>query len=164
MQEQALRFSGSVAWLGRMARKNSNGLTGQQQRFVDEYLADPEQNAKAAYMKAYPKTKGNAAEASASRLLRHAKVVEVVVNAMKVRSEKAGVDALWVLLQAAKQYKKADEADNIPAAIKALEVCGKHVDVQAFRDVVDVHHHDHASRIERIRKKIAEENERPTTH
>ncbi len=61
-----------------MARKNPNKLTDQQQKFVDEYLTDPEQNATAAYRKAYPKCSEKAAEAAASRLLRNVKVATAI--------------------------------------------------------------------------------------
>jgi len=76
-----------------MARKNPNKLTDQQQKFVDEYLTDPEQNATAAYRKAYPKSSAKAAESSASDLLRKPKVAAAIQEAMDKRSEKAGVSA-----------------------------------------------------------------------
>lgn len=53
---------------------NENGLTPQQQAFADYYLEDQDRNAKAAYLKAYPKSSDKAAESSASDLLRHPKV------------------------------------------------------------------------------------------
>jgi phage terminase small subunit len=58
--------------------RNSNGLTLQQQKFVDAYLADPRRNATKAYRKAY----GNAADSTCmtngNRLLRHAQILKVV--------------------------------------------------------------------------------------
>ena len=76
-----------------MARKNPNKLTDQQQKFVDEYLTDPEQNATAAYLRAYPKSSQKAAESSASDLLRKPKIAAAIQKAMDKRSEKVGVTA-----------------------------------------------------------------------
>lgn len=60
-----------------MARKeNPHGLTDQQWAFVQEYLVSL--NATDAYRRAGYKARGRAAEASASRLLRHARVAAAI--------------------------------------------------------------------------------------
>lgn len=65
-------------------------MTPKQQRFVDEYLIDP--NAARAYTAAYGVT-GPSAEAAGSRLLRNVKVAEAIRVAQLRRSERTGVTA-----------------------------------------------------------------------
>lgn len=72
-------------------------LTERQQRFVDEYLADPHLNATAAYIRAGYQARGNAAEAAASRLLRSAKVKAVIDTAKAARRKRAEITADEVL-------------------------------------------------------------------
>lgn len=59
-----------------MARANPYGLRELQWRFVQEYLVDL--NASAAYQRAGYKSRGNAAEAHASRLVRNGKVTAAI--------------------------------------------------------------------------------------
>lgn len=60
--------------------KNKRGLTGQQQLFADLYLADPEHNAKRAYMAAYPGCKESTAETNGPELLRNTQVGAYIAN------------------------------------------------------------------------------------
>ena len=67
-------------------------LNARQQRFVDEYLADPDLNATAAYRRAYPScTSDEAAAANASRLLGTAKVKAAVEEAMAERESRTEI-------------------------------------------------------------------------
>lgn len=86
-------------------------LKGQQKDFADYLLQDPEQNATAAYRKAYPNCKSDdAAYACASRLLSSAKVKEYLAAEMAGRSERTRIDADWLLTRLADE-SEADIAD-----------------------------------------------------
>lgn len=81
-------------------------LTPKQQAFVDEYLKD-RNGTQAAIRAGYsPKT----ADMQASRLLRNVKISRAVGQAFKEASEKAQVDAAWVLKRLADEAE-ADIAD-----------------------------------------------------
>lgn len=75
-------------------------LNDKQQRFVDEYLIDL--NATAAYRRAGYTAKGNAAEVNAARLLRNAKVVLAVKEAMKARETRTMITQDRVLQELAR--------------------------------------------------------------
>ena len=60
------------------SKKNHRGLTAQRQHFCDYYLADPNRNAKAAYIAAYPSVGKKTAEVNASKLLRDTKVLSYI--------------------------------------------------------------------------------------
>lgn len=133
-------------------------LNPKQQRFVEEYLIDL--NATAAYRRAGYVATGNSAEVNAARLLRNAQVAAAVAAAKELRSDEAKIDAAYVLRQAVKLHERCmqevvpvidrkgehvqdDEghplyAFNATGAAKALDLVGKHVDVQAFKERMDV--------------------------
>jgi phage terminase small subunit len=154
-------------------------LAPKQQRFVEEYLVDL--NATAAYKRAGYVAKGNAAEVSASQLLRNPKVADAIHIMKSQRASRTEVTADWVL-KTLSEEKKADLADlfeedgslkpvkkwpmvwrqglvvgvesfeefagqgaereqigwvkklKLSDRIKHLELIGRHVDVQAWRD------------------------------
>lgn len=62
-----------------------------------------------------------------------ARVSELQSNA----AEKATIDAAWVLDRAAKLHDAAMEAKAFSAAARALDLIGKHVTVQAFREQME---------------------------
>jgi phage terminase small subunit len=64
-------------------------LTDKQKRFADEFLIDL--NASAAYQRAGYKSTGNAAEASASQLLRNPKVAEYLAERRAARQERTEI-------------------------------------------------------------------------
>lgn len=135
-------------------------MTPKQQRFVEEYLVDL--NATAAYRRAGYAAKGNAAEVNAARLLRNAQVQAAISAAQTKRSEETRIDAAYVLRQAVKLHERCmqeispvtdrkgqqvhDEHGsplfefNAMGASKALELVGKHVGVQAFKEQIDHRH------------------------
>lgn len=131
-------------------------LTAKQQRFVEEYLIDL--NATQAAIRA-----GYSADTAAEmgyENLRKPQIAEAVTAAKRERSERTQIDADYVLRQAVKLHERCmQEVDpvldrrgqqirddlgnplfefNASGAAKALELVGKHVAVQAFRDAVDV--------------------------
>ena len=76
---------------------SAKGLPPKQQRFVEEYAKDL--NATQAYQRAGYAATGHAAESNAARLLRKAEVAAAVASQRAKVSERAEVDAAWVLRQ-----------------------------------------------------------------
>lgn len=130
-------------------------MTPKQQAFVDEYLIDL--NATQAAIRAGYSAK--TAQEQASRLLSNVIISDAVAAAMQKRSEEVGIDAAYVLRQAVKLHERCmqeispitdrkgehvkDEAGNplyefnALGASKALELVGKHVSIQAFKDKIE---------------------------
>lgn len=95
-------------------------LKGQQKEFADYLLQDPEQNATAAYRKAYPGCKtDNGAYVSASKLLSSAKVDDYLTKARAERAERTRINADWLLKRLADE-SEADIADLYDEATGAL--------------------------------------------
>lgn len=132
-------------------------LTPRRERFVAEYLID--MNATQAAVRAgySPKT----AKAQGSRLLTNADVAAAIAEAKRERADAAGIDAAWVLREAVALYQRCvgeikpalhpktrrqlrDEEGNplftfnAAVAARALELVGKHVDVAAFKERIEV--------------------------
>lgn len=127
-------------------------LTPKQQRFVEEYLVDL--NATQAAIRAGYSAK--TAKQQGGRLLTNVDVSAALTEARSKLSEKASVDAAYVLRQAVKLHERCmqevspildrkgqqvtDEAGNplfefnAAGAAKALELVGKHIDVLAFKE------------------------------
>ena len=118
-------------------------LTAKQQRFVDEYLIDL--NASQAAVRAgYSE---HSARITASKLLTKANIQQAVNEGQAQRSQKTKIDAAWVLEQAAQSYitnsteYMDDQGRMVPlnanAARGFLELAGKHVGVQAFKEKIE---------------------------
>lgn len=141
-----------------MARKDANGLTDQQRKFCDLYLANG-LNASKAYMEAYPSCKSaNAAGANAARLLGNDKVSQYLSDAARKASASAQLDAEWVLSRLMTVVERCMSAEPVmvfdPAekgmvesgewkfdssgANKALELLGKYK--QLFTEKREVKH------------------------
>lgn len=95
--------------------------------FIDEYLADPNLNATAAYLKAYPNSEVKSAESSAARLLRSDKVAAEIAKRTTARSEKAGITAAWVLERLKLESERDGEGSTHGARVSALGLLGKHL-------------------------------------
>lgn len=131
------------------------GLTPKQERFVSEYLLDL--NATQAAIRAgYSERTANE---QGARLLAKVSVAAAIAEAQAARSERTKIDADYVLRQAVKLHERCmqevvpltdrkgrqirdDDGNplfvfNAAGAAKALELVGKHVDVQAFREQVE---------------------------
>ena len=130
-------------------------MTPKQKRFVEEYLIDL--NATQAAIRAGYSAKS--AMEQGYQLLRNTSVATALSEAVQKRSERAGIDADYVLRQAVKLHERCmqeispvtdrkgeqvkDEAGNplfefnALGASKALELVGKHVAVQAFKDKIE---------------------------
>ncbi len=118
-------------------------LTAKQQRFVDEYLIDL--NATQAAIRAgYSK---NCARQQAAENMAKPVIQEAIAAAQAERAQKTKIDANWVLQQAARSFEinAAEHIDeegritqvNANAARGFLELAGKHVGVQAFKDKIE---------------------------
>ncbi len=135
-------------------------LTPKQQRFIDEYLIDL--NATQAAIRAgySPRT----ARAIACENLAKPDIQEAIAEAKRVRSEATKIDAEWVLRELVKLHKRVtqqitpalhpktrkqmkDEEGNLlfvfnaaaaNAANRALELIGKHTEIGAFKDRLEV--------------------------
>ncbi|MEC9067825.1 MAG: terminase small subunit [Pseudomonadota bacterium] len=132
-------------------------MTPKQERFVEEYLIDL--NATAAYRRAGYKARGNAAEVSASQLLRNPKVAGAIQKAMDARSKRTAITADYVLgglqevaercmqrapvmegrgddrVQASDEEGRHVWAFDASGANKAFELLGKHL--KLFTDKVE---------------------------
>lgn len=131
------------------------GLTPKQERFVSEYLLDL--NATQAAIRAgYSERTANE---QGARLLAKVSVAAAIAEAQAARSERTKIDADYVLRQAVKLHERCmqevvpltdrkgrqirdDDGNplfvfNAAGAAKALELVGKHVDVQAFREQIE---------------------------
>lgn len=113
-------------------------VTPKQALFVQEYLIDlnATQAAKrAGYSKHTAKQMGteNLSKPSISGLIK---------AALDKRAVETGITAAWVLEQAADVYEEARKAQDRTNALKALDQCGKHVDVQAFKETLRNEHTD----------------------
>ena len=139
-----------------MSANRNNSLNPRQARFVEEYLVDL--NGSAACIRAGYSPRG--ASVTASQLLRLPKVSRAVEAAKRARSAAVGVDAEFVLVKLReildrtmaeitpaidRKGKPMRDGDGNPVykfdaanALRSLELLGRHVNVQAYRDRVDV--------------------------
>jgi phage terminase small subunit len=132
-------------------------LTPKQQRFVEEYLIDL--NATQAAIRAgYSR---NSARQIGDENLSKPGIADAVAKAKRERSEATKVDAEWVLKQAVEVHQRVMQeikpvrnpktreqvyddngnalfAFNAAAANRSLEIIGKHVEVAAFKDRLEV--------------------------
>ncbi|MDA0799736.1 MAG: terminase small subunit [Chloroflexi bacterium] len=128
-------------------------LTARQERFVEELLVSGNAT-QAAAAAGYSATSSHVA---GSRLLRNVQVATAIARAKQRRSEATSIDAQWVLREAVALYQRCIQEHrpvldprtrkqlvtdageplftfNAPAATRALELIGKHVNVGAFED------------------------------
>lgn len=80
---------------------------------------------------------------AACRLAENVKIVARVAEILGVAATLAHIDAAWVLKKAVALHEKALGAGAYASAKGALDLIGKHVEVQAFREQVQ-----HSGRIE----------------
>jgi len=100
------------------------GLPAKQARFVEEYLLDLT-GAQAARRAGYSP---NSANVTASKLLSKANIQDAIANAVEERSQRTEIDQDWVLFQLKGVVEQSRaEAANLPVAIKALELIGRHL-------------------------------------
>lgn len=142
-------------------------LTAKQEKFCQEYLIDL--NATQATIRAgySEKTAANIGHEN----LRKPEIQARITELRKELSEKTKITPEWVLRQAVKVHHRCLQEEQVldkdgepigeykfehSGANKALEIIGKHIDVQAFNDRQTVEIVDKASLLERARKRAAE--------
>ena len=135
----------------------NKNLSPKQSRFVEEYLIDL--NATQAAIRAgYSR---NSARQMGAENLSKPVIAEAVAVAKRLRSEDAKIDAEWVLGQAVEIHRRCmaeirpvlnpnthkqlrdDDGNpqykfNATGASRALELVGKHVDIGAFKEQLEV--------------------------
>src|SRR5687768_6619671 len=98
-------------------------LTPRQQRFADEYCMDL--NATAAYARAGYRARGNSAEVSASRLLRNAKVQEIIEQKQQEAARRCEVTRDNIVREAAavafSDIRRLFNTDGSPKAIHEID-------------------------------------------
>jgi len=108
-------------------------LTDKQQRFVEEYLVDL--NATQAAIRAgYSE---DTARAIGSENLSKPAIADALAEAMAQRASELAIDARWVLSEAVLVYRDARTEKDHTAALKSLDLIGKHVDVGAYRERIE---------------------------
>ena len=124
-------------------------LTAKQEMFCQEYLVDL--NGAAAAVRAGYSEK-TAKEISSENLTKP-NIAERIAALKAERCAETKIDALWVLNQAVKVHNRCMQAEEVTdregsptgefkfehsGANKALEIIGKHVDIQAFLDKQEI--------------------------
>jgi phage terminase small subunit len=128
-------------------------LSEKHKKFVKEYLIDL--NATQAAIRAGYSAK--TAYSQGQRLLKHVEVSAEITKAKQKREEKTEINAEWVLIQAAKMHQKCmqevpvmvkgEDGQMVPSgeykfdsagAGKALEIVGKHTNIQAFKEKLEL--------------------------
>jgi phage terminase small subunit len=144
-------------------------LSAKDQQFADLYFGGPSDlmgNATACYRQLHPRAKDNTCQVEGSKILSKPMVADYLQARREKLAEVTGVNAEYVLRQAIRLYKRAmgdepieiDVVDssgelktierreyNPQVARQALELIGRHTQVQAFKDTVE---HSHTHRLE----------------
>jgi len=107
-----------------------------QQRFVDEYLADPNLNATQAYIRAGYKGRGHTAEVEASKLLRKPEIKRAISEAQAKRSHATQTDAEYVVRRLRLEAEREGEDASHAARVSALGLLGRHLGM--FVDRVEI--------------------------
>ena len=123
-------------------------LTPKQDLFVLEYLKDL--NATQAAIRA-GYSKRSAGQIGDENLRKH-EIAEAIAIKKTERSKKTKIDAEWVLKSAVKVFNRCMQEEQVTdkegnpigeykfehaGANKALDTIGKHIDVQAFKEVIE---------------------------
>jgi hypothetical protein len=105
-------------------------MTPKQQRFVEEYLIDLNAT-QAATRAGYS---AHTANEQGARLLANASIAAAVHDALAARSERTQINADWVLEKAAELHARCVTENDRTNERQTLDLIGKHVDVQAFKE------------------------------
>ncbi len=111
-----------------MAKK----LTAKQQRFCEEYLIDLNAT-QAAIRSGYSEHTG---QRIGSENLSKPLIADEISRLKSERSESTKIDAAWVLKELV-DIQVAQKTDAPQHALRSLELIGKHVDVQAYKDKIE---------------------------
>lgn len=123
-------------------------LTDQQELFCKEYIIDLNAT-QAAKRSGYSE---KTAQEQGSRLLSNVMVQERITELKSDREKRLQIDADWVLKQAVKVHERCMQAEPVivggeptgeykfdsAGANKSLELVGKHVNVQAWKEKLEI--------------------------
>jgi phage terminase small subunit len=98
-------------------------MTTRQKQFVEEYLVTLNSTQAAIRAGYSPKT----AEQQGYQLLHHPKVSEAIRDSQQERASRLEIHADWVIDRLKDEYEAASAACHRSAAIRALELLGKHL-------------------------------------
>lgn len=129
-------------------------MTPKQKRFVEEYLIDlnaTQAAIRAGYAESGARTEG-------ARLLANANIQEALTHSLKERSERAQIDADWVLARAVELFERCKAESDRTNERQTLDLIGKHVDVGAYEERVrqDVNVVDRTELVRRARSEVSE--------
>jgi len=125
------------------------GLTDKQERYCELRAYNPKKSISDCYKESYnaENMKPETINVKASELDSNGKISVRISQLRDAVAQEAKIDAAWVLRMAAEAFqtnsKLIHDRDgnevmtNAAAAAKFLEQCGKHVEVQAFKDKVE---------------------------
>jgi phage terminase small subunit len=110
---------------------DADGFTAKERRYIQEIQID--WNGRQAAIRAGYSTKS--ASDIAYELNRKTKIVDAIMASMSERAAKAGIDANWVLIRLVDTERKlaGRKKANPLHRLRALELIGRHVNVNAFR-------------------------------
>jgi len=135
------------------ARRNAiTGLTDKQESFLLAYMECGDSHR--AYREAYnaKNMSDGCIRGEVSKLLRHQAITKQLGVLKTERAKNIAVDASWLLNSAIENYHLALEQGELGHANKALEIIGKHVNIQAFKETKEVNVNlNIAERLERAR-------------
>lgn len=109
-------------------------MTDKQQMFCIEYLKDL--NATQAAIRAGYSER--TAKQMGTENLAKPIIAEYIEAKKAERSKAVQIDAEWLLRELTVQYMKAQDADKDSAALRALELIGKHCNVSAFKERLEL--------------------------
>jgi len=113
---------------------SKNKLTAKQEMFCREYIIDFN-GTRAAIAAGYSQ---KAAKEQASENLTKPNIQQYIQELQTKRNEKLEIDAEWVLKKAVELHEICVDVGDNSVAARSLEIVGKHVDIQAFREKKEI--------------------------
>ena len=126
-------------------------LSAKDHKFADNYFGGPDDlrgNATACYRDLHPRAKDNTCQVEGSKLLSKPMVAKYLQSRREKLTEITGINAEYVLRQSIRYLeiaigdRPAPENFNHAGVKAALELIGRHTQIQAFRDTIE-HTHTH---------------------
>ena len=141
-------------------------LSAKDQQFADLYYGGPGDlmgNVTACYRELHPRAKDNTCQVEGSKILSKPMVAEYLQANREKLTEVTGINTEYVLRQSIRYLeiaigdRPAPENFNHAGVKAALEIIGRHTQVQAFRDTVE---HTHTHRLEQALARKSREFEK----
>jgi len=126
--------------------RHDGKLTAKQEMFCKEYLIDL--NATQAAIRAGYSEK--TAKDIACQNLAKLNIQEKISKLKAEREDRVLCDADWVLRNAMEMFHITKQAQDFSSSKGFLEMCGKHVNVSAFKDKKEVEHKGDIGIIQRV--------------